>query len=369
LCSVTLPDPPLAAEVIPKRTSRILTQALRNTGFTECGRLEMKVYVTGGTGFIGTEVMRQLAEREHDLTCLVRKTSNTGTLEELGVPTVVGDVTDRASIERTLPGHDALIHLANVYDFWLPDKRVYHDVNVTGTRNVMEAALAAKVAKVIHVSTCLIFGSPAECPFDEECPPGSECFSEYAQTKREGTEIALAMHQRQGLPLVTVYPSGVVGPDDPKATGRYLAAMATGKLPAQVFTNSRLTFTHVRDVAAAIVAALEKPDNIGEDYLVGGETVTFGQINRWVEELSGRRPPPFEMAPALVMLNARLLTAIADLIKRPPLWDMSVDQMRTMRKGYEFSGEKVARELGITYTPLREAVAESLASWGVKTAA
>ena len=85
----------------------------------------MKVFVTGATGFIGTHLARRMAQMDHELTCLVRKTSDVSTLRALDIPTATGDVTDRASLVRSMPGHDAVINLANVYDFWLPDKRVY----------------------------------------------------------------------------------------------------------------------------------------------------------------------------------------------------------------------------------------------------
>ncbi|MBN1249913.1 MAG: NAD-dependent epimerase/dehydratase family protein [Anaerolineae bacterium] len=325
----------------------------------------MKAYVTGATGFIGTHLVRLMATTDHELTCLVRETSDVSTLDELHIPYVLGDVTDRASLERTMPGHDAVINLANVYDFWVPDKQIYYDVNVTGTRNVMLAALQAGVAKVVHVSTCLIYGNPAECPFDENCEPGPERFSAYAETKYLGTQIAWQLYEERGLPLVVVYPAGVIGSEDDKATGRYLTGLAKGRLPATVFPQSLLTFVHVQDVAQAILCALEKEGNIGEKYLLGGGILSFQQINTIVSQITGTRSPRMHMPDALVMLNARLLTAIADITKRPPLWDMSVDQIRTMKQGYQFHGSKAETELGITYTPLRRAIEDVLVSHGV----
>lgn len=85
----------------------------------------MKVFVTGTTGFIRAHLARRMAQTDHELTCLVRKTSDVSTLRALKILTVIGDVTDRASLARSMPGHDAVINLANAYAFWVPDKRVY----------------------------------------------------------------------------------------------------------------------------------------------------------------------------------------------------------------------------------------------------
>ncbi|MGC9523449.1 MAG: NAD-dependent epimerase/dehydratase family protein [Anaerolineae bacterium] len=322
----------------------------------------MKVFITGGTGFIGTHLVRLMAQTDHELTCLVRATSDVSTLRDLGIPMALGDVTDRASLERTMPGHDALIHLANVYDFWVPDKSIYRNVNVEGTRNVMEVALAEDVAKVIHVSTCVIYGKPAACPFDETCEPGPIRFSEYAQSKYEGTEIAWHLYEEQSLPLVVIYPGAVLGPNDDKATGRYINNLANGQLPMTVFTQSVLTFVHVKDIAEAILRALEKEGNIGEKYLIGAEALSFAEANAMVSDVSGAPIPKFQLPSIVVMLAARVLTAVADLTKRPPLWDMSLDQMRTIKEGSRFDGSKAERELGLTYTPVHTAIQEALAS-------
>ena len=323
----------------------------------------MKVFITGATGFIGTHLARRMAQTDHEFTCMVRETSNVSTLRALKIPTVIGDVTDRASLARSMPGHDAVINLANVYAFWVPDKRVYQDVNVEGTRNVMETALMSSVAKVVHVSTSLIYGKPVECPFTEDCEPGPVRFSAYAQTKYEGDQIAWELYKQQGLPLVAIYPSGVLGPDDHKASGRYIENLANGRLPVTVFNESALTFVHVRDVAEAILCALEKEGNIGEKYLVGARAITFNETNSIISEITGTSVPRIQLPDAMVMLNARLLTAIADVTKRPPLWDMSLDQMRTMKEGFQFDGSKAERELGFTYTPLRTAYEEAIASY------
>ncbi len=125
----------------------------------------MKIFITGATGFIGTHLVRRLAQTEHKLCCLVRKTSNIHYLKELGVTLITGDVADRDSLLQGMRGCDWVVNLANVYSYWEPDNRVYKKVNVEGTRNVMECALETGISKMVHVSTAGIYGKPEDFSF------------------------------------------------------------------------------------------------------------------------------------------------------------------------------------------------------------
>lgn len=323
----------------------------------------MKILITGATGFIGRHVAKRLAETDHELHCLVRESSNVRALKEQGATLIIGDVTNKDSMLAGMKGCDWVINLANVYSFWEPDKRIYAAVNVGGTRNVMECALETGVSKVVHVSTVAIYGKPAQCPFTEETPVGPVRFSEYSRTKYEGDLIAWLLHEKKGLPLVMIYPCGVLGAGDPKPSGQYIRDLVRRRMPATVFHDSILTWVHVKDVAEAIVRAAEKEDNIGEKYLVGKHQLSFKQTNEMFREISGVPLPRIRLPDPLVMLNAAFLTWLADLIKKPPPWGMSKDQMRVMKEGFVVDGSKAERELGITYTPVRVALEEAIESY------
>ena len=323
----------------------------------------MKIFITGATGFIGTHLVKRLAQTEHTLYCLVRKTSNIRELKEIGATLVTGDVTDKNSLLEGMEGCDWLLHLANVYSFWESNKQIYTEVNVEGTRNVMECALETGVSKVVHVSTAATYGKPADSPFVEESAVGSVRFSEYARTKYAGDQIAWELYEKKGLPLVVIYPGSVVGPGDSKASGKYISDLLRRRLPATVLPNSVLTVVYVMDVVEAIVSAAEKENNIGEKYLIGKHQLSVGESNEMISEISGVPLPKIRLPDSLAMFNAILLTALADLIKKPPLWGMSTDQIKTMREGFRFDGSKAERELGITYTPIRDALEETIASY------
>lgn len=323
----------------------------------------MKTFITGSTGFIGTHLVERLSQTEHELCCLVRKSSQVGDIEKMGATPLRGDVTDKDSLLEAMRGREWVINLANIYSFWEPNRRVFKDVNVEGTRNVMECALETGVSKVVHVSTTVVYGRPEDSPFTEESSVGPVRFSEYARTKYAGDLIAWELYEKKGLPLVMVYPGAVLGPGDPKATGQFIRDLMNRRLPAKVFQDSILTFVHVGDVAEAIARAAERENNVGEKYFVGKHQLSIGEVGEMVGQISGVPLPKISLPDSLVMVNATLLTWLANWTKKPPMWGMSVDQMRTMKQGLRFDGSKAERELGITYTPIRVALEEAIASY------
>ena len=127
----------------------------------------------------------------------------------------------------------------------------------------MECALEIGVKKVVHISTAGVYGKPDEQPFNEESTPGPLRFSEYFRTKYEGDRIAWDLYKKKGLPLVVIYPVCVLGAGDTKASGRYIKYLIGRNLPATVFKDEIFSFVYVKDVAQAIINALEKENNIG----------------------------------------------------------------------------------------------------------
>jgi dihydroflavonol-4-reductase len=327
----------------------------------KCGGA-MKVFITGATGFIGGYVMQELAAAGHMLHCLVwdKEKNPADKLKQFRAKWVVGDVTDQALLAQAMQGCDAVVHLAGLYTMWEPDPGLYTHVNVKGTRAVMAAALQAGVSKAIDVSTYAIYNRSDQTPFDEHSQPVLPQASEYARTKYLGELEAWKLYE-QGLPLVMIYPCNVMGAGDTRPTGSYLDYLITGRLPATMFNHSVLTFVHVRDVALAICRALEKPGNIGEKYIIGDERLKVAEVNRLIASCAGVKTPLLSLPDPLAMASAGLLTALANWTKRPPLWGLSVDYGRTVRKGLNATGVKAARELGIRYTPVCEAIRESVA--------
>jgi dihydroflavonol-4-reductase len=306
----------------------------------------MRILLTGATGFIGGHLVRRLGHTWHEMRCLVRDpgAAPARALARRGAGLVQGDVTDPASVRRAMAGCDWVVHLANVYSFWERDPRVYEAVNVRGTAHVMEAALEAGVSKVVHVSTVEAL---AAAPRDNR----------YAKSKYAGEQRAWAFAKR-GLPLVVLCPGAVLGRGDTKPTGRYMRDLACRRIPFRLCEDTVLSVVHVRDVVEAIVQALERPETVGGRYVIAGHLVSIGELNRMVSELARVPLPERRLPDALLRPLAALLTGIARVTGRPPRWGLSLDQARVLRRGFRCDGSAAARQLGLEYSAVREAVAE-----------
>jgi len=204
----------------------------------------MRIFITGATGFIGSYLADRLAGTGHEMICLVRDAGKAQKLKTLGATLVTGDVTDRRSILSGMADCDWVIHLANIYSFWERRESVFTQVNVEGTRNVLECALELHIPKVLHVSTMAAYGKPAELPFTEETPAGPERFSAYARSKYEGDLIAWDLYKKKGLPLVVLYPGPVLGKGDTQFTGQLIKRLVQGRQPALAFPNTITTYVH-----------------------------------------------------------------------------------------------------------------------------
>lgn len=308
----------------------------------------MRILITGSTGFIGGHLIRRLAGTPHELRCLVRDPDGRAAraLACRGAEIVAGDVTDPDSVRRAVAGCEAVANLANIYSFWERDPRVFDAVNIRGTAHVMEAALAAGVSKVVHLSTVEAL---------ETAPRDNR----YARSKYAGEQRAWAAAKR-GLPLVVLYPGAVLGRGDRKPTGRYIRDLARRRLPFALCTRTVLTMVHVRDVVEAIVRALGAPEAVGKRYIVGVHQVSIDELNHMVSEIAGVPLPDWRLPDALVLPVAALLTGLARLTGRPPAWGLSLDMARLLRRGFRYDGSTAARELGFSYSPIRDAVAEML---------
>ena len=319
------------------------------------------MFVTGGTGFIGSHLIRRLSRTDHRVFCLVRKTSQTSMVKELGAIPVTGDLSDRESLIRGMEGCDWVMNLAACISFWEPDRRVYRDVNVVGTRNVMEAALRTGASKVVHVSAAGVLGKSAGHPVNEDGMPEAAGLNEYIRSKRAGDEAAWRLHATKGLPLVVLYPVGVVGLGD-KVLVPYIRNLVLGRMPFVAFGDSVLTFVHVEDVAEAIIKAAGQENNSGEKYVVGKHMLSMQEFNETVCDIAGVRPPRIRLPDTAVAAMALFLTWLAALTKRPPVMGLSSDSVSMMRGGFKFDGTKAERELGIVYTPIRAALQEIIGS-------
>lgn len=315
--------------------------------------------VTGGTGFIGANVVRALLSHGQEVRALVRAGSSRDNLAGLRVELVEGDLRDAAAVRRAVRGCARVFHVAADYRFWVPDPEEMWRSNVEGTIHVMDACLAEGVERVVHTSTVGTIGLAAlPAPCDEATPlaPG-QITSLYKRTKLEAEREVLARVAR-GLPAVVVNPSAPVGPWDvkPTPTGQVLVDFARGRMPAYVDTG--LNLVHVRDVAEGHWLAAER-GRVGERYILGNRNLTLLELFAELAQLTGRAAPRVRI-PYWVALGAGAVsTAAAALTRRPPR--VPLEAVRTARHRMFFDPGKAVRELGLPLTPIRAALEDALA--------
>jgi dihydroflavonol-4-reductase len=311
----------------------------------------MSILVTGGTGFVGSAVVRALMAAGERPRCLVRRESDRRNLAGLDVDLIEGDLTEASSLDRALRGCRGLFHVAADYRIWVREPQVMERVNVIGTRNLMEAALRHGIVRVVYTSSVAVLGKSAGgIPADEAT---AVCLDDmigvYKRSKYLAEEEVRRQQREQGLPVVIVNPSTPIGPRDvkPTPTGRIVLAAAAGRIPA--FVDTGLNVAHVDDIAAGHLLAFEKGE-VGERYILGGRNLSLAEILGRVAELRGRRPPRLRL-PRLPLFP---LAFAAETWARmsnggEPL--LTLDGLRMAAKPMYFSYGKAERQLG--YRPWR----------------
>jgi dihydroflavonol-4-reductase len=326
--------------------------------------VRQSVLVTGGTGFVGSAVIRALIASGRRIRALVRPGSPRDNLAGLDIELTEGDLRDPDSIDRALAGMGtgtgALFHVAADYRLWAPDPKEIVRNNLDGTRIVMEAALRHGVERIVYTSSVATLaprpdGSPADegSPLDETHAIGA-----YKQSKVAAERLVQAMVAERGLPAVIVNPSTPIGPRDikPTPTGRIIVEAASGRMPGYLDTS--LNLVHVDDVAAGHVAALER-GRIGELYILGGENVTLARMLGEIAHLMGRRPPRLRIPRGAIYPLAVVAETIARFTGREPF--VTLDGLRMAKHHMVFASAKAERELGYRARPFTEGLAEAIA--------
>jgi len=329
----------------------------------------VKVFVTGGTGFIGGEVARQLRERGDQVVCLVRNPEKGRKVADLGCEPAPGDLSDGDAIRRGMEGCDAVVHAAAMYEVGIPasQRPAMYEANVTGTERVLGAALEAGIPKVVHVSTVGAFGNTRRKVVDESYEhPGREFTSYYEETKLESHRIAKRMIAEQGLPGVIVQPGGVYGPGDTSAIGELLGQFLAGRMPLLPFPELGICLTHVEDIAAGIVLALDN-GKVGETYILSGPVTTVRDAIEVVAGLTGRKAPKRAVPTGLLKALTPVGPVVGKLTGQPP----NLRELISSADGVTFwaSHEKASRELGYAPRGMEEGLRQTLEAEGKLPAA
>jgi nucleoside-diphosphate-sugar epimerase len=321
----------------------------------------VKVFLTGGTGFIGGEVARQLRRRGDQVACLVRNPEKGAALSGLGCEIVSGDLGDEAAIRKGMVGCDAVIHAAAMYEVGIPASQhpAMYEANVTGTERVLRAALEAKIPKVVYVSTVGAFGNTHGQVVDESYEhPGREFTSYYEETKLEAHRIAKRLIADEGLPCTIVQPGGVYGPGDTSQVADLLEQFLSGKMPLLPFPELGICLSHVEDVATGILLALDK-GGAGETYVISGPATTIRDAIEVVAGVSGRKAPKRALPTGLMKALTPIGPLVGKIMGQPP----NLRELISSGDNVTFwaSHEKASRELGYAPRGMEEGLRQTLA--------
>ena len=324
----------------------------------------MKCFVTGGSGFVGSNLIHELLARGHTVKALLRPGADVRALASAQFERVTGDLFDPELLRHAMEGCDWCFHVAASYHLWLPDYAPMYETNVAGTRVVLEAAGRAGCRRIVYTSTVGCVGLPKMdqsvlVPSDESAVVFAEQLSNpYKHSKWQAEEAAIKL-ARSGLPVVIVNPSAPVGPRDvkPTPTGQTIVDFLNRKLPAYIETG--LNWVHVRDVAIGHILAAEK-GNIGERYILGNlqGNWTMEETLRVLQEITSIPAPKMKIPHWVALAAGHVCERISKISGRAP--KVPLAGVRMARYKMWFNSGKAVRELGLPQTPPKQALADAV---------
>jgi dihydroflavonol-4-reductase len=327
------------------------------------------VLVTGGAGFVGSSVVRQVLDRGADVVALVEPGGDTSNLEGLDVEVVEGDLRDASAVDSAVSGCALVFHVAALYRFWAPDPAAFYDINVTGTRHVLDAVRAHGCERLVYTSTVGTLGlrgATASDPVDERSfAHVDHLFGLYKQSKYVAEHEVLRAGA-EGLPVVLVQPTTPVGPRDlgPTPTGRTVLEFLNGRIPGYVDTT--LNIVDVEDVANGHVLAAERGRQ-GRSYILGGANLLLRDVLGTLAAVTGL-PAPTRQFPSSLALAAGHVSDFVEgrLLHREPSVPLEGAKMSTTHMS--FDDGRARSELGYMSRPPAEAL-ERAARWFVESGA
>jgi dihydroflavonol-4-reductase len=321
----------------------------------------MTALVTGGTGFVGSHLVRRLVAEGVAVRVLARPTSDLRNLPEGDVEVVRGDLREPATLVPAVRGSRWVFHVAADYRLWCPDPREMYRANVEGTRELLGAVRGAQSAeKVVYTSTVGTLGLPGDgSPGTEETPVSlDDMVGHYKRSKFLAEQEALRF-AAEGLPVTLVNPSTPVGPGDakPTPTGQMIVDFLNGKMPAYVDTG--LNLIAVEDVAEGHLLAARR-GLVGEKYILGNRNLTLQEILGILATITGRPAPRFRMPYGVAMALAHLDDLWEGrILRREPR--IPLEGVRMAAKHMFFDASKAVRELGLPQSSIEDALARACA--------
>lgn len=319
----------------------------------------VKAFVTGGTGFVGSHLVRRLLDHGADVRCLARPASRLDNLNGLPVEVARGDLRDLPSLRRAMKGCSAVYHCAADYRLWCKDPSEMYASNVEGTDNCMRVAFDEGVGRVVYTSTVGCLGLNADgSPANEETAVSLDDMTGHYKRSKFFAEMKVMGWVARGLPVVIVNPSTPVGDMDikPTPTGKIIVDFIRGKMFG--FVKTGMNLIDVRDCAEGHVLAAER-GRVGERYILGAHNLTLKQLFDLLAGLTGEASPRIKIPHAVAETYARLENLWSvKLSGREP--DVPLESVKLARHKMWFDSSKAVRELGLPQSPIEGALSRAV---------
>lgn len=309
------------------------------------GCTPMKVLLTGATGFIGRKLAARLVQEEHELTALVRRSSNRSGLPE-ETTFVEGDMLDERSLEGAVTGQDVAIHLAAYFDFYPSDVELLYRVNVEGTRNLMQACVGTTVTRLIYCSTTEVIGPV-------KYPPGNEDTElqpqfDYSESKMQAERNVRQISKDSGLDHIILRPTGVMGEGDLYTAFEAIEAVNNGSIPVLPGDGEKhIMYTHVDDIVEGFVSALTSKSALNSTIILCvDEPMTYNELFEYLGDYLAVDPPKRKVPTTLAKIGIGLLSPIKNRGRVTFLWHVKTVESLDQERWY--SNEKAKRLLSWT---------------------
>ncbi len=319
----------------------------------------MKAFVTGGSGFIGTNLIHLLLDQGFEVRSMVRPSRCISHLKSLPVELAYTDL-NSSRLAFHLEGCDVLFHVAAQYSLWQSDKDLLHQSNVLGTRNLLAAAKTAGIQRTVYTSSVAAIGLNPSNPLTDETYQGSPetLIGAYKQSKYWAEQEAIAAAQL-GQDIVIVNPTSPIGPWDakPTPTGEIILRFLRGQMPA--FVDTGLNFVSVEDVCWGHLLALQK-GVAGDRYILGHQNLKLKEFLQKLSEATAMAAPKLQI-PHWIPLSAAWIdeTILTQFGKVPSL---AIDSVRMSKQKMYYSAQKAITDLGLPQSNLDSAI-ESAVQW------
>jgi dihydroflavonol-4-reductase len=318
----------------------------------------MKALVTGASGFIGGAVVRTLVAAGVEVRITARAGNDLRHLTGISIERVEADLLNKESLVQALQGCRQLYHVAAHYALWAKDPSIFYDVNVAGTRTLLEAAREAGIERTVYCSTIGAIGLPPGGGLGTETTPVSlnQMAGHYKRSKYLAEQEVLKL-AREGLPVVIVNPSAPVGAGDvkPTPTGQVIVDFMKGRMPAYIETGMNLI--DVDDVATGHLLAMEK-GRLGERYILGNHNLLLCEVFEILSRLTGVKAPRVKLPRLAILPLAYINDWIATVTNTPPRIPLEGVRMAKYKMHYDCS--KAIKELGLPQTPVEVALEKAV---------